>query len=137
MSEKKFFMDGVLAEKDDGPVLLGSVCGKCGTVHFPRVDLCPRCLSSELHERELSRKGKLHAWTITRVPLDRFDPPHPLGIVLLPDDKVSVLAPLVLREGERFEIGDDMELAVAPLWLDEDGAEVYGYKFAPAAESAR
>jgi uncharacterized protein len=134
MSEKKFFMDGVLREKEDGPVLLGSTCPTCDKVYFPRVEFCPRCYSAELEERELSRKGILHAHTVTRVPLDRFDPPHPLGIVLLPDDKVSVFAPLVMGEDEEFEIGTQMEVVVALLWVDEAGAEIYGYKFAKAGE---
>jgi uncharacterized protein len=130
MSERLFFMDGVLRETEDGPVLVGNVCATCEKVYFPRVDFCPRCYAEDLEERELSRKGTLHAYSVTRVPLERFDPPHPLGIVLLPDDKVSVLAPLVMGETEEFEIGAEMELVVAPLWRDEDGSDVYGYKFA-------
>lgn len=133
MSEKKFFMDGVLRETENGPVLLGNACTTCDKVYFPGVDFCPRCYSAELEERELSRRGILHAHTVTRVPLDRFDPPHALGIVLLPHDKVSVFAPLVMAEGERFDIGMEMEIVVAPLWVDEDGDEVYGYKFAKVA----
>jgi hypothetical protein len=36
--------------------------------------------------------------------------------------------------GEELEIGTEMEVVVAPLWVDEDGAEIYGYKFAKAGE---
>jgi len=136
MSDKRYFLDGVIREKSEGPVLVGSTCRECERVYFPRVELCPRCYSENLDERELSTRGKLHAYTVTRVPLERFDPPHALGIVLLPDDEVSVLAPLVLDESETFELGTEMELLVAPLWLDEDGTEVYGYKFTKVAGSA-
>ena len=111
---------------------LGNACADCDKVYFPRVDFCPRCYAGDLEERELSRKGTLHAFSITRVPLEHFDPPHALGIVLLPDDKVSVLAPLVIGDSEGFEIGAKMELVVAPLWRNEEGGDVYGYKFAKA-----
>ena len=129
MSEKKFFMDGVVREKTDGPVLLANRCAACDQVYFPKVEFCPRCLSERLEERELSRRGRLHAYTVTRVPMERFDPPHPHGIVLLPDDRVSILTPLVLEEGEELQSGAEMEVVVAPLWRDDDGAEVFGYKF--------
>jgi uncharacterized OB-fold protein len=129
VSEKRLFIEGVLRETENGPILLGNRCARCDKVFFPKVDFCPQCLSEDLEERELSQKGTLHAHTVTRVPLERFDPPHPLGVVLLPKDRVSVLAPLVLRENEELTVGAEMEVVVAPLWLDEDGAQVYGYKF--------
>jgi uncharacterized protein len=133
MSQKRFFMEGVLKEKEDGPVLVGNTCTRCEKVYFPKVEFCPRCYAQDLVERELSRKGTLHAFTFTRVPLERFDPPHSLGIVLLPQDKVSVMTPLLVGESEELQVGMEMELVVAPLWLQEDGSEVYGYKFAKSA----
>ena len=134
MSEKKFFKDGVLKETSDGPVLVGNTCAACGRVHFPKVEFCPHCYSQELTDRELSREGILHAYTVTRVPLDHFDPPHALGIVLLPGDKLSVLTPLALDEDQEVALGTPMELRVAPLWVEADGSEIWGYKIAPSLE---
>jgi len=129
MSEKKFFMDGVLKETVNGPVLTGNRCPKCDKVYFPKVDFCPQCLDENLEERELSRKGSLFAYTITRIEVANFKPPYPLGIIFLADDKISIMAPLIMDANEKLKAGTEMEVAIAPLWTGVDGAVIYGYKF--------
>jgi len=129
MNEKKFFMNGVLRETTNGPVLTGNRCPKCEKVYFPKVDFCPQCFEEKLEERELSRRGSLFAYTITRIKVAGFEPPHPLGIIFLPDDKISILAPLIIGANEKLDAGTEMEIVIAPLWTGEDGAVIYGYKF--------
>ena len=129
MSEKKFFMNGVLKETINGPVLTGNRCPKCDKIYFPKVDFCPQCLGEGLEERELSRKGSLFAYTVTRIKVAGFEPPHPLGIIFLADDKLSILTPLILDDKEKLKAGTEMEMVIAPLWTEEDGTVVYGYKF--------
>ena len=129
MSEKRFFMDGLVRETGDSPVLIGNRCNKCDKVFFPKVDFCPHCLSERLEERELSRKGTLYAYTITRLKVANFEPPYPLGIIFLPDDRLSLVAPLIMDVNEKLKAGTKMEVVTAPLWVEEDGTETYGYKF--------
>jgi uncharacterized OB-fold protein len=129
MTEKRFFRDGLVRESGNAPVLIGNRCNKCGKVFFPKVDFCPQCLSEKLEGKELSRKGTLHAYTITRIKVANFEPPYPLGIIFLEEDNLSILAPLIMDMNEKLKAGTKMEMIIAPLWVEEDGTEVYGYKF--------
>jgi uncharacterized protein len=129
MSEKKFFMNGVLKETADGPVLTGNKCPNCNKVYFPKADFCPKCFEEKLEERELSRKGSLFAYTITRIRVANFEPPYPLGLIFLSDDQISIMSPLLIGENEKLEAGTEMETVVAPLWTEENGTVIYGYKF--------
>ena len=44
-------------------VLLGSRCGECGTVAFPRQPSCPRCTSQDVEAHRLATEGTLWTWT--------------------------------------------------------------------------
>ena len=129
MTKKRFFRDGLVREYGNAPVLIGNKCNKCGKVFFPKVDFCPQCLSEKLGEKDLSRKGTLYAYTITRIKVANFEPPYPLGIIFLPEDHISILAPLIMDVNEKLKSGTKMEIVIAPLWTAEDGTEIYGYKF--------
>lgn len=124
-----FFRDGLVRESGNAPVLIGNRCDTCGKVFFPKVDFCPQCLSENLGEKELSRKGTLYAYTITRIKVAYFEPPYPLGIIFLEEDHLSILAPLIMDADEKLQAGTKMEMVIAPLWTEEDGTEIYGYKF--------
>ena len=55
--------DGLFTWPADAPQLIGSKCGECGIVTFPRQDSCPRCASTAMAEHLLPRRGRLWAWT--------------------------------------------------------------------------
>jgi len=100
------------------PVLLGSECRRCGTVTFPAQESCPRCTSTDMARRALSRRGTLWTWTI-----QRFRPksppyagdegeafePYGVGYVELPGE-VRVEARLTVSDPARLRIGMEMEL---------------------------
>jgi len=124
------FMEGVYKENQDGSiVLIGGKCRKCGSYVFPAGNVCHICLSNELDKVELSTRGTLHTFTVTRMPVQKFPIPHYLGQINLPE-KVRIYAPLIPDD---YEIGDSLELVKDTLWEEEDHT-VVGYKFKKIAE---
>jgi len=127
MSTRVPVREDLFAETADGPVLLGSRCGSCGKVQFPKVQSCPDCPSAELTDVPLSRRGRLFTYSIVQMPSTHFRPPYAVGYVDLPEG-VRIFAPLEIREDKPFRIGMEVALEVVPLW-QEAGKEVVGYKF--------
>ena len=50
----------------NAPHLIGSRCKSCGDYFFPKIKTCrnPKCMSNDMEEALLSRKGKLWTYTI-------------------------------------------------------------------------
>ena len=114
--------DGLFTADDDGPRLIGSRCGSCGAIAFPRQSSCPRCTSLEVHEHLLVRTGTLWSWTIQCFPpksppyaVDDPDWFHPYGVgyVELPGE-VRVEALLTESDPDRLQIGMPMQLTLIP-----------------------
>ena len=117
---------------EEGPYLIGGKCTSCQAVFFPKQSICPRCTGQSIEESPLSPKGKLYTYTeIYQKPPD-YDGPSPyfIGRVVLPEG-VFILAQLK-ADREDLKINRDMELVVEPIYRDEGGAELVGYRFKPA-----
>jgi uncharacterized OB-fold protein len=124
-------IDGTASE----PVLLGSECRRCGTVTFPRQGACPRCTSTDVGERRLSRRGTLWTWTVQRFrpkspPYaggegDEFEP-YGVGYVELPGE-VRVEARLTEPDPARLRIGMEMELTLIPA-PGRDGEVTFAFR---------
>ncbi len=127
--EYRLFVPGIVKKTEEGAVLTGSLCRICGKKTFPPTEFCPNCLSEDLEEWELSGTGTLYTYTITRLDGEHFPAPYPHGIIRIPEDEVSLVAPLIVDEGSEPRIGDTMEPVFERLWTDEDGTEIYGYKY--------
>jgi uncharacterized OB-fold protein len=131
--------DGIFTWPSDDPQLIGSRCTACGIVTFPTQDSCPRCASTEMEEKLLSRRGTLWAWTT-----QDFPPPSPpyagargkefvpfgVGYVELPGE-VKVETRLTETDPEKLTPGMEMELVLVPFRTDDDGNEVVTFAFAP------
>ena len=126
MQEKRLFHPGIVRDDGGKAELIGQECAKCGAHFFPPRDFCPHCLSDELREYPFGPYGELYAATITRAPLEHFDPPHAHGIVRFPEAQVSAVSPIDDENGMP-QPGDAVEMFMAPLWTDDQG-EVWGYK---------
>ena len=126
MKKKVFIRDDLFKETPDGVVLVGNKCAECGRAFFPKADFCTNCLSKELEEIVLSKKGTLYSYTITRVPVGKFPIPHAVGMISLPEE-VRLTTPLVIGD-EDFKVGAEMEMIIDTLWTEEDH-DVVGYKF--------
>jgi uncharacterized OB-fold protein len=118
-------------EEEGKPRLLGVHCRRCGKYSFPPRGLCIFCHSREVDKTYLSPRGKLHAYTICRVPVPYTTPPYAIGYIDLPEGLRIFSQFTGWKEGE-LKIGMEMEITVEKLKMDKDGNEVYSYKFRPA-----
>ncbi len=131
MPEKIPVCEGAFTETSEGGVLIGNKCKACGQPFFPKAKLCFACLTDDMEEVSLSRRGKLYSYTIGRMASLHFQPPYVLGYIDMPEG-VRVFAPLEFEESEyrNIKIGMEMEVAIKKLW-DEGDKEIIGYKFKP------
>ena len=122
------------------PHLLGSRCRKCGDYFFPQIKACgnPNCMSSDLEEVKLSRKGKLYSYTISYMPSPPpYVPPDPfvpyaIGVMDLEKEKMKVQGQIVSNyDVNKLKIGMDMEVVLELLYKDKEGKEVMVWKFKP------
>jgi uncharacterized OB-fold protein len=122
------------------PHLIGRRCKQCGDYFFPKTAVCrnPKCMSAELEEVLLSRKGKLYTYTINYFPAPPpyvpAEPYVPQGVASVKLEKEKMLIQGIVVDGfdlDKLEIGMDMELVLEPLYKDEDGREVMIWKFKP------
>lgn len=117
------------------PRLIGSECGTCGEIHFPRrpKGICLNCQQS-LADRSLGPDGKIYSFTtvMQRPPLSYSGPvPYVLAWVEL-DEGVRVEGLLTGLPGGGPLIGMRVRLVIEALHEDADGRTISAYKFAPA-----
>jgi uncharacterized OB-fold protein len=129
--------EGLFTDDGGEPRLIGSRCGSCGAVAFPRQASCPRCTSLDVHEHLLQRRGTLWSWTIQcfapkSPPYAVDDPngfrPYGVGYVELVGE-VRVEARLTEDDPDRLRIGMPMQLTLIPA----PGGGIT-YAFEPTAE---
>jgi hypothetical protein len=122
---------------DEPPSLIGSRCPACGEVFFPKRErgICIRCQHRGLEEIKLSRRGKIHSFSlIMQQPTQFFvgKVPYAYGIIVLPE--VRVQAHFTGCDFKDLKIGMPVELVIEKLGEDEQGNEVMTYKFRPLKE---
>jgi hypothetical protein len=120
---------------EEKPQLIGSECTHCGEVFFPKREngLCSYCQSSNLKEIKLSSKGKIYSYTVVmqRPPVYyKAEVPYAIGFVELPEG-IRVEALFTGCQLEDLRVGMDVEMLIDKLHEEEDGTEVYCYKFKP------
>lgn len=122
------------------PYLIGSRCKSCGDYFFPKGSTChnPNCMSTELEEVPLSRRGKLYTYTINyfQPPLPYVSPdpfvPYATAVMELEKEKMKVQGQIVSGyDFEKLKIGMEMEVVVEPLYKDSQGNDVIVWKFRP------
>jgi len=126
-----------LFDDSDPPVLLGSRCSACGSVHFPRADACTYCAAEAPTPIDLSPHGTLWAWTAVTAPPPGYEGevPFGIGVVELPEG-VRVITRLTESDPASLREGQPMELRLVTLHRDGDGNDVVTYAFAPAASAS-
>jgi uncharacterized protein len=131
VGSKVLFWPELFKETDRGLVMVASKCKKCGSVSFPKNELCVFCLNEEMEEIELSKRGVLYSYTITRMPVDRWTAPHAIGQISIPENQLRIVAPLIMQqETDTFTIGDEVEMEIAKYW-DDGEDDIVGYKYRP------
>lgn len=114
--------------------LVGQRCRKCGSRFFPggRVS-CTACYSPDLEPAELTRLGKVDAFTIARqAPRGYYGPvPFTIGSVAL-DDGASVICQLIGKEPDAWQCGDRVASYAFVLPRNQEKrTELVCYGFAP------
>ncbi|HME49695.1 Zn-ribbon domain-containing OB-fold protein [Mycobacterium sp.] len=124
------------------PYLTGSRCGLCGTYVFPpRATDCPNpaCGGATLEAAALSRRGTVWSYTENHYapppPYPAPDPFEPFAVaaVALAHEGLIVLGKVVAgTRAADLAVGMEMELAIEPLYRDDDGAQrtVYAWSIA-------
>lgn len=129
---------GLFAETKQGPRLLGSRCATCSTPYFPRSAGChnPDCDLSKMEDAEFGPKGTIWSLSIQTYPppppvvcSDPFEP-FAVGMIDLVEG-LRVLGRIVSDHPESIDVGDEVELVIAPLGIDASGAEVISWQFRP------
>lgn len=127
---------------DDAPALIGSRCGACGTVSFPKqAGFCrnPACTGDDLADATLSRRGRVWSFTTNhyRAPEPFVAPepfePYTVAAVELADEQMVVLgrvAPDV--DPASLSVGAEVELGLGTLYADDEHEYVV-WEWRPAA----
>ena len=138
VSEKKKvpFKTGMWVTNPNGEArLVGSRCGSCGEVIFPRREhgYCLHCQQKTLEDKELSPIGKIVAVTeVIQPPAGGYykgPVPYFFGLVDI-DDGVRVETHLD-GDASKLTRGERVKLAIKTLYEDKDGNEVQAYTFRP------
>jgi uncharacterized OB-fold protein len=126
--------------KNHDPCLLGSKCGACGIVVFPKMPVCPSCLrNGTMTEVEIGRTGRLYSHTIARVAPKGFKAPLFQAFVDLPEGPriFALISSACPVEPGVLEDGMEMRLVIEPLADTPEKGEVLSYKYVPVDWSRR
>lgn len=138
------FAPDVFTWPEEEPQLIGGRCPACAAVTFPFQAYCPRCGAADMEQHLLPRRGTLWTWTTQEfLPKEPYASgeapetfrPYGVGLVRL-GDEVRVEARLTESDPAKLRIGMEMELAIVPFRVEEDGTEVMTYAFAPVGSDA-
>ncbi|WP_204806504.1 Zn-ribbon domain-containing OB-fold protein [Mycobacterium riyadhense] len=127
---------------DPNPQLIGSRCDSCGATTFPVQQRCPRCSVGEMSEVLLPRRGTVVTWTTQGFPPG---PPYagptgedfvPFGMGLVQlglgqDAVIRVEGRLTESDPAKLKFGQEVELTMVPLTVNEEGEEVLTFAFTP------
>ncbi|WP_204080246.1 Zn-ribbon domain-containing OB-fold protein [Mycobacterium riyadhense] len=127
---------------DPNPQLIGSRCDSCGATTFPVQQRCPRCSVGEMSEVLLPRRGTVVTWTTQGFPpgppyagpTGKDFVPFGMGLVQLglgQDAVIRVEGRLTESDPAKLKFGQEVELTMVPLTVDEEGEEVLTFAFTP------
>jgi len=130
-------VDGLFTLPPEGPNLIGTKCTSCGTYYLPKSLSCrnPNCEGKKTEDAKLSRRGRVHSYTIQYYPppppfkMEPFEP-YGIGLVELPEG-IRIMGMLTGCALENIRIGMDVELVTEKLYENDQGDEVVTYKFKP------
>lgn len=126
-------LDSTWQMRNGRPTLLGSRCAACGAVQFPARTVCPACgPGTAMAPAELSRRGRLYAYSQLHQSKPAFPTPYFMGYVDLPEG-VRVPARIACGDSQVPQLQMELELDAAAVARDAGGADVVSYVFRPAA----
>lgn len=122
------------------PSLLGSRCGKCETVVFPKMPVCPACLANaSMTEVEIGRTGTLFSHTIARFAPKGFVAPFFQAFIDLPEGPriFALIGAECPVETGILDDGMEMRLVLEPLADTPESKDLLTYKYVPARGAAK
>lgn len=134
MSELPPLQEGLHALFEGEPRLLANRCDACERVFFPRRQYCGRCASPVLREVTLSRRGRIHAWSL----IDRkpkyavIDPPYVQAEVAMPEG-VHVFTVLEGADPAMLRFDQPVEVHLAEVPAPQGEGRVKAYVFRTVA----
>ena len=128
--------EGLFAETEDGPRLLGSRCRSCDTPYFPKSAVChnPNCNASKMEDAQFGPKGTLWSYSVQYYPppppakYDEPYVPYALALIDMPEG-LRVLARVSTDDPEQVRVGADVELVLEKLYTSPEGDDVITWKF--------
>ena len=112
MKDDDFFWQGV-----DHGKLLAQQCDGCGRVRHPPAPMCPHCQSLKWSPRQLSGRGRVYAWLISRHPTKADSSPRTAVLVDL-EEGLRLISNI--DGNEAVEIGTPVEA----VFRDVDGVRL-------------
>lgn len=127
-----FIENGWFKDSAEGIVLVGGRCENCGKIFFPKKTVCPNCFDGELKDIPLSKRGKLHTYSLSVMGPPEIEKPYVCAFIDLPEG-IKLFSVLTDCEpwDEVLQIGMDMEMIVEKIKEDKSGNEILSYKFRP------
>jgi hypothetical protein len=122
--DDEFFWNGVAEGR-----LLVRRCASCSRLQHPPSPMCPWCGSLEWDVQELSGRGTLHSWIVSRHPSEPDDMARIVALVEL-DEGVRLVSNLVGIDAAEVENGMPLEV----LFAEVDGVALP--QFRPAGGGA-
>ncbi|MCD6312381.1 MAG: Zn-ribbon domain-containing OB-fold protein [Thaumarchaeota archaeon] len=94
-------------------ILYGAKCSACGAKYFPPRADCSRCGSSDIEWVEVSRKGKLLAYTVVNVKPESYQSYDDYVVgVMETENGFKVLAWIRCDDPKKLRRGIDVELEI-------------------------
>ena len=112
--------------------LIGGRCKACGTTTYAIRQICPNCWACDSQEEAaLSNRGTLYSYTIVRNAPPGFSSPYAIAYVDLPEN-LRVMARAEAAICDAMPIGSEVEIEIAVVAVDNDGAKIMGPILRPA-----
>jgi len=132
---KNLVVPGSMRQREGGSVLVGTECQECGFVVFPTRTFCRDCLSENVREVDLSRRGTLKTYTEAHTGQFGFEPPYAFSFVSLPEEVQLYSLLTDYGDIDDLQLGMTVELTLDVIRMDESGDPLYGHKFKPIPEA--
>jgi uncharacterized OB-fold protein len=121
------FKEGLFIVENGRPLLLGNKCSGCGQIYFPARTHCLDCFETNMESVKIGSKGTLYSFTVVHMPSPHFAPPYTVGWIDVTEG-IRVFSPILIKEGEKLQVGMKMELEVDELWKETEKS-VVGYRY--------
>jgi uncharacterized OB-fold protein len=115
--------------EDGKPYLIESKCTNCGKMWFPKLPICPGCLSETFDDTPMDRVGTLYSYTVMFIPQPGLKAPLAIGYVDFTNGlRVGAQIDVPL---ENIKIGMPLQVDAGVIREDKTGKQTISYVFRP------